>query len=121
MAEHQENILADYNKAVSQHEGTSKSVNGVSEKDVLVFDFLKDHAAILMAHTFDFDWNVHVSKLFQSRDFIVSEILDADVVELIILREKDTVGLCNKDTNPSMVCRALLMTSTVNRNNVDSG
>ena len=116
MAEHEENIMADYNKAVSDMKNI-QSMSGASEMDVLTFDFLRDHAAILMAHSFDFDWNLHVSKLFWGRDFVVSEILDADVVECIMVKEKKLWD-CDDETNPSMVCHALLLTLTVNHSTV---
>ena len=80
MAEQQGAILNGYNKALAEMDSCKKAT-GRSEKHLLTFDFLQKHVIMLMAHTFNFDWNKNVLKLFQPMDHVMANIMDADIVK----------------------------------------
>ena len=79
------------------------------------FNFLQKHPVMLMAHTFGFDWNRNVTKLFQATDSLMAEIMDDFVVERITTKQKKAWDIYASDC---MACNALLLCSTVNRSTI---
>ena len=89
--------------------------NKWTEKKALTFDFLQKYPVMLMAHTFNFDWNRNVKKLFQETDSLMAEIMEDSVVEHIMTKEKD---LWDIYATNCITCNALLLCSTVNRSGI---
>ena len=85
--------------------------NKWTEKKALTFDFLQKYPVMLMAHTFNFDWNRHVKKLFQETDSLMAEIMEDSVEERLMAEEKD---LWDIYATNCIACNALLLCSTVN-------
>ena len=89
--------------------------NKWTEKKALTFDFLQRYPVLLMAHTFNFDWNRHVKKLFQETDSLMADIMEESVVERIMTKGKDSWDIYATNC---MACNALLLCCTVNRSTI---
>ena len=86
-----------------------------SEKKALTFNFLQKHAIMLMAHTFAFNRNKNVLKLFWLTDHVMADIMDDQVAERLFTKERQSWDI---NTNNCIACYALMLSCTVNRSTV---
>ena len=85
MAERQEEILTRTSQALAQL-GQIQQVSNITATEAVTFDFLKSHAIMLLARDFGLNWDNHVSKLFHPLDYINTEVMDEDEVDILLTK-----------------------------------